>query len=229
MQALHGHPAKGVVQLVLALICVCGAQADDLGAHRNDRRLRGYPGAPPRLTPAQADRLVLAHGMPVFSRITLDDERGGLGAVIFRVDAPVAVVWSVIADFGSYPLWVEGVDETEVYRTENDDIYVRFKVHHWLGGSYTYYAKHTFSTDNGWVTWRLDYDHASDFDDSVGFWRVAPVPGDPAQSDVTYSAELLLKQRVPGFIKRRVARKGLEQTADWVRQQAQARARATGE
>ncbi|MGH8614635.1 MAG: SRPBCC family protein [Gammaproteobacteria bacterium] len=60
------------------------------------------------------------------------------GAVVFQVRAPAEVVWSVIFDFSSYPQWLEGVDEAKIYRKEGDDIYVRFKVRHWVGARYTY-------------------------------------------------------------------------------------------
>ncbi|MGH6636823.1 MAG: hypothetical protein ACRED0_12085, partial [Gammaproteobacteria bacterium] len=115
----------------------------------------------------------------------------------------------------------------EIYRKEGDDIYVRFKVHHWLGGGYTYYAHHTYpGASQGWGTWRLDYSLRSDFDDSVGFWRVTPVSGHPRQSDVVYSAQLKLRTWVPEFLKRVVAKRGLREVTHWLKQRAEARAEA---
>jgi hypothetical protein len=164
------------------------------------------------------ERAILERGATVYKQIEAQAQGGGCAAVVFRVMAPPEIVWSVIFDFSRYPEWAEGVDEAEVYRKEGDDIYVRFKVRHWL-------AHHTYpGASRGWGTWRLDYSRKSDFDDSVGFWRVKSVPGDPGRSDVSYCAELKLKTWLPEFIRRMIAKRALYALSERLRRRAEAMA-----
>ena len=49
-----------------------------------------------------------------------------------------------------------------------------------MGIGIDYYIEHIIHTDEGWVTWTLDYSRKSDLDDSVGYWRVTARPPSPA-------------------------------------------------
>ncbi len=165
----------------------------------------------------------------------LNRVEGNRNTIVFCV-APAPIIWSVIADFGAYPKWVKMVKETEVYRREQHDVYVRFRIAHWLLGRYTYHMRHTFSWQqkdpwkpNGpgqqreWVTWQLDDSQTSDFRSAIGFWQVLPVPGNRDQSDVVYSADLRFKDAKPEWLRRFVVKRSLEQATDWVKTQAEAR------
>ncbi len=119
---------------------------------------------------------------------------------------------------------MKGVKETEVYKTENDDIYVRFRLAHWLFGSYTYYVHHTFPWRRwGWGAWKLDESRVSDFAAAVGFWRVLPVAGQREKSDVIYSADLRFKSKTSRFIRNVMVKRGLRQASSWVKKQSERR------
>lgn len=184
--------------------------------------LAAYRGAPPMVTLSADEQRQIAEGDPVFKTFVHQVDVRALAA--FQVDAPTRVVWSVITDFEKYPMWVEGVEATRVYRREGDRVHVRFEVDHWFVGRYIYHIEHTLaSAENAWTTWRLDRNQASDFDDTVGFWRVSAL--NEAKSLVTYSATLRLSTWVPKFIERRLVRGTLEHATQWVANRSEIRFR----
>ena len=184
--------------------------------------LQPYVKGPPPLTLSQADRTALRGGNAVFKSFnSADDNRT---AIVFRVAAPTSIVWSVITDFDAYPQWIKMVKETEVYKREQHDIYVRFEISHWLLGRYTYYMRHFFPwRQKSWGVWQLDENQASDFTAAIGFWRVIPVVGNAEHSDVIYSADLRFKAAKPQWLRRFVVKRSLKQATRWVKQQAEAR------
>jgi Polyketide cyclase / dehydrase and lipid transport. len=190
--------------------------------HEHNGIIPPYEDTPPRVLPTASEQVRLEQGDPVYKRI--ETEGGDRVIAIFRVNAPPEIIWSVIADFASYPEWIDALAEAEVYKRDGDDIYVRFRVEHWLAGSYTYYIRHHYPLmKTGWGTWTLDYSRVSELDDSVGFWRVTPVPGTPTVSDVTYSADVRLKGWLPGFMRNRIVKQGIQEATSWVKIQSEAR------
>ena len=131
----------------------------------------------------------------------------------------------MLRDFPTYPDWVDGLEASEIYRQDGDDIHVTFVWRQWLIGDVTYHVRHTYPGEvAGWGTWTLDYSRRSDLDDTVGFWRVEPVDGDPDRADVVYSTRVRLR----GFLLRWVAdwlvedtlqsvATGLKERAEWKR------------
>ena len=182
--------------VVLLVSASPGAVATDTVAKHAG--LYPYVGPPPLVPLTESERAEIADGEPVYKHVSFGG--GGRGVAVFRVNAPPHVIWSVISDFASYPQWVDGVEEASIYQQQGDDIFVCFGVRHWLVGRYAYYVQHTFFATLGWGTWKLDRTRTSDFEETVGFWRVASVPEQPGVSDVTYSASLRLKTWIPEFI-----------------------------
>ena len=89
------------------------------------RESSAYDGAPPKITLSALEYDVLEDGEAVHKSI---DVNGMVGAVaVFRISAPPATVWSVLSEFGSYPEWIDGLVESDIYRREGDDIYVKFR------------------------------------------------------------------------------------------------------
>ncbi len=184
--------------------------------------LQPYVNAPPQLLLSQGDHEALNRDDPVFKTFNPGD--GNRTAIVFRVAAPAPVIWSVIADFDAYPKWMKMVKETEVYKREKDDIYVRFRISHWLLGDYTYHMRHTFPwQEKGWGKWQLDNARVSDFSAAIGFWQVRPVAGSRDQSDVIYAADLRFKNAKLRWLRRFVVKRSLKQATHWVKAQAEAR------
>jgi len=91
-----------------------------------------------------------------------------------------------------------------------------------FSSSYTYYIEHTFPLEEkGWGTWKLDYGHLSDLDESVGFWRVDPVEGHPNQSLVYYSVSLQISKWLKP-LKSFIVDSGLKTATQWVKKAAAA-------
>jgi hypothetical protein len=166
-----------------------------------------------------SDRELLALGKAVYKNLDYAD--GVRVAAVFGVAAEPALVWSLLRDFESYPAWIEDVLETEVYRRERDEIFVRFRVKYGPG-ELSYHAHHHYPGERlGWGTWRLDYRRKSDLNDTVGFWRVDPVPGVPGLSYVTYSATVRWSSWFTALLSDVIARRGLRVATEWVKTQAE--------
>ncbi len=208
-----------VASMVGCLICT---SAFAVTQHEHEGIIPAYDGAPPKITLSALEYDVLKHGEAVHKSI---DVNGMVGAVaVFRISAPPATVWSVLSEFGSYQAWVDGLVESDIYRREGNDIYVKFRYQHWLAGEYTYYIHHTFPGEQtGWGTWTLDYSRRSDLDDSVGFWRLSSVPGDPLRSDVTYFTDVRLKGWLASLTRDAMVSSALHIAAGWVKEQSERR------
>ena len=96
--------------------------------HPHNGVLQPYVGTPPAVALDDRERSRLVQGEPVYKR--LKTAEGDRGVAVFRVAAPAEVVWSVIVDFASYPLWIDKVAETEVYEIRGEEIFVRFRLEH---------------------------------------------------------------------------------------------------
>lgn len=196
--------------------------------HPHQGVLSPYTAAPKAIVLTQKEQAKLASFKPVYKKWTIDQRRRGVA--IFRVEASSEAIWSVIRGFTQYPLWVKALKKTDIYQQDGNIIYVRFDASHWLLGKTTWYVKHDFPApildgqgeQRNWGSWTLDYQHRSDFNDSVGFWQVIPVEGNPQLNDVIYSVDLSLKN-APAFIRNSAIKKGLKTATQWVREQAEKR------
>lgn len=201
--------------LLLALQPAADA-ADPNKPHPHQGVLKPYPRPPTALRlSAEQEAQVLA-GQPVFT--VTEGAEGGRGAAAFVVAAPPTRVWQVIKSFHRYPQWISGVSACEVYKTAGDHLYARFVLSK-MGVEVEYFIDHTFGP--GWATWTLDYSRESDLDDSVGMWRVTPLPNDPARSRVEYSIDIRVGGWVPGFIRDLVVDQGLRDATQWVKAQSE--------
>ena len=90
--------------------------------------------------------------------------------------------------------------------------------------SIEYFVDHTYHPAEGWMTWRLDYSRTSDFDDTVGFWRVAAIPEKPGWSRVYYSVQLKAAGWVPAPLEHACATIGLTKATSWVKRESEAAA-----
>lgn len=208
------------------LLSYCTAYAEK---HPHQGVLEPYLEKPESIQLSEKEKQKLARFKPVYKKMIT--QQGEHGLAVFRVAASKQVIWSVLHDFQFYADWVDDLSDTEVYKREKNDIYVRFDSSHWLLGNSTWYVKHSYPApdlteqeyaEQNWGSWTLDYQHRSDFNDSVGFWQILPVPGQPYHHDVVYSIALSLNN-TPAFIKNHVIKNGLKTATQWVKQQAEKR------
>ncbi|MEQ1566738.1 MAG: SRPBCC family protein [Myxococcota bacterium] len=205
-----------------------GLAADASTPHPHRGVLRAYDGPPPRPTLTEADLATLGSGRPVLQQAQTTTGAGAAGRALAVQDvhAPPNAVWARITDFGAYPRMVDHVLECEPYASDGDHLRVRFVIGAPLV-RIEYFIDHTYRPAEGWMTWRLDYDHTSDLDDSVGYWRVDPIagPGGAQWSRVTYSVELKAAGYVPAPLERAFATIGLTKATAWVKAESEASGR----
>jgi len=158
--------------------------------------------------------------------LTVDEgEAGGRGVAVQDIAAPPEVVWSRIKGFEHYPEWVGPVKIAEVYRRNGADTYTHMKVSGFLY-SYEYFLRNTWWPDADMLTWVLDYDRSSDFDDCVGAWYVEPHPDRKGWSRAWFSSDLRLRGAIPGFLLDFIKKQGLKDATAWVKKQSELAAAA---
>ena len=211
------QPVGLLLLLLLLAPAALGVSADT--THPHSGSLQAYAGAPPRVVLDAADLARVLGGVPVHTH--LDHSGVRRSVAVFRVQAPSAAVWSVIGNFDAYPEWIDAVRETEVYERRGEEVYVRFRVR--LGLSEIQYnVHHSYPADRlGWGTWKLDHRRPSDLEDSVGFWRVDPVPDEPGASVVTYSATVRWRGWLSSIFASAISSHGLESVTEWVRKESE--------
>jgi ribosome-associated toxin RatA of RatAB toxin-antitoxin module len=207
--------------IVLAGLCAAGVAgaADADRSHDHQGKLAPYEPGAIGVELSEKDLEKLAEDDLVI--ITIEDEdTGGRGIAIQDIAAPPDVVWSRITGYENYPEWVGPVKETEVYRTEGNDTYTRVKISGFLY-KYEYYLHNTMHPDQDMLTWVLDYDRRSDFDDCVGAWYVEPHPEKEGWSRAWFSSDLKLRAKIPGFLMKFIKKKGLKDATAWVKEESE--------
>jgi carbon monoxide dehydrogenase subunit G len=210
---------------VFSWLVVVALAADANAPHPHKGVMERYPAAPAMPTLTAAEIATLAAGDAVRKQVQTNSGEGaaGGGVAIQDIHADTETVWKRILDFGSYPKMVENVKTCEVYSKSGDQIGVHFVIGVPLV-SIEYWIDHQYHPEEGWMTWTLDYTKHSDFDDTRGFWRVAPHPDKEGWSRVVYSADVKASGWVPGPIENAFATAGLKKATGWVKREAEAAA-----
>ena len=86
---------------------------------------------------------------------------------------------------------------------------------------YTSFYDHTYSPAKDSVTWRLDYDKKSDFDDVSGHWHLEDHPTKPDCTRVFYACDIKLKGSVPGPVVNFVSKSALKAATGWVKKESE--------
>lgn len=211
----HHLAAIVVVTVVAVAVTATAAVAADLGKPHPHRGLLApfatIP-APPVLSPAE--REALARGEVLLR--PMEGRSDGRRMVVFTVDAPPERVWSVVSRFEAFPTYIDEVKKVAILERGADGTVVAFTVSQ-MGFTLTYYVRHRYDDAARVGTWTLDYGKESDLDDSVGFWRVTPLPGDATRSLVEHSTHVKLKAALPSFLADWIQGNSLKSTGDWVR------------
>eukprot|EP01034_Spumella_vulgaris_P033293 gene33293-41085_t len=86
---------------------------------------------------------------------------------------------------------------------------------------FRYYLDLTHQPDYNTVTWTLDYNYNSDFDDVTGHWQVMAHPDKLGWSRVLYSTEVKLFPWIPEFIVTYLTKTALVESTTWVRKESE--------
>ena len=209
---------RSLAVLGLLLVSMPALAADPEKPHPHQGIVPPFEGVPPRVTLSDKDESRLARGEAVLTM--LEEESGGRGTAVRDVKAPPEVVWERIGAFDEYSQMVPRMSEAEVYYRDGNDVRVRMVIQV-VGLRYEYFIRHDYRPEAGYATWTLDYSKLSDLDESVGYWAVLPHPSQPGQSRVFYSIDMKTRGWMPGFVRRMVAKQGLEEATSWVKTESE--------
>jgi carbon monoxide dehydrogenase subunit G len=120
-----------------------------------------------------------------------------------EIDAAPGEIMEVIADFESYPEWVDGIRSADVRERDGEgrasEVAYEFSA---MGFSATYTLRYEYEDDDGGVRWTT-VEASGAVKDITGSYDLEPLNGD---TKVTYRLAVELGVPVPGFLKRRADR-----------------------
>jgi len=170
---------------------------------------------------------ILRAGKPYQTQVQTGDS--GRGLVIQDVDAPTHVVWDRILDFDNYGSMVPKCFESKNYKIIDHkptkannflekEIFTRMKVGFPML-KLEYFVRHfVYIQHHKALTWTLDYSKESDFDDSCGYWYIAPHPDNPEEKTrLYYSVGVSMFDWVPKFVVDFMSSKALTDATAWVK------------
>ena len=149
-----------------------------------------YAGEPPMPTLTADQQAQVAAGKLVY---LIDNTKGEVkeGSVAFRVNAKQDAIWKVLSDFSKYAEWSYKVYSAELYQNNGKGT---VGVHFVADAPTTmdYYVINNIPGKD-WLTWNTDHSKSNDCVlDTVGYWRMKEVPGNPNQTDVIQYGKLHL-------------------------------------
>ena len=208
-----------VALMVAVVAVVVPASAGDRGmAHSHRGVLPPYETMP--VIPLDEKQLARLGKGKLVTMTVVDASGNGRGVAVIDIAAPCDVVWSRILGFEHYAEWVGPVKLVEVYAHEGDTIRTRTKISGFLY-RFEYFLVNTYRPDEDLLTWTLDYDHFSDFDDNVGAWSVKPHPQKDGWSRAWFSTDLKLRNPPPAFLMKWIKKQGLKDATKWVKRESE--------
>lgn len=86
---------------------------------------------------------------------------------------------------------------------------------------YTSFYDHIYDPASDSMTWTLDYDKTSDFDDVAGHWHLEDHPTKPECTRVFYACDIKLKGAVPGPVVNFLSKTALKTATSWVKKESE--------
>lgn len=174
----------------------------------------------------KSDEKTLENGKPIMKQTQGDDGVEGTSICVQDVHAPKEAVWSQILDLDSYKGKVPKVSTCKNYVAKlNEDgtstMKTEMSVNVIPGYGYTSYYDHKYDPTKDSLTWRLDYDKTSDFDDVSGHWHLESHPTKPNCTRVFYACDIKLKGSVPGPVMNFVSKSALKSATGWVKKHSE--------
>jgi hypothetical protein len=197
--------------------------------HGHTGKMKPYVAGPFGMKLKAKDEETLSKGNPVMKQLPPDDptdKLGGKAICVQDVEAPKSAIWRQILDMDSYVGKVMKVKECKNYVVkDNGNGTMQLKTKMVLGVlpgySYTNFYDHCFNAKKGSVTWSLDYDKTSDFDDVAGHWHVEDHPSKPGCSRLFYACDLKFKNALPKPITNFLQKTALKQATAWVKKESE--------
>lgn len=157
----------------------------------------------------------MSAGKPVFLDSLGEDPE--LAGIAFRIDASEPCIWSILGDFAAYANHVPSLQESRIYRDEEDAVCVRFLASHWLAGDYRYSTCHHFPwPSEHWGKFALDPGKDNDFASASGYWRTETLASAPDATLVVYAAEIEPRGGLAKFLRGQIVRRGLKTATRWL-------------
>jgi len=203
------------------------AKRDRNVPHPHEKLLKTYEAGPFSIKLDRKDENELLSGKAVMKQ---KEAKGGElagGAICVQdVEAPLEAVWSQILDLDKYKGKVPKVNECKnYYVTKNRDGTCTIKTKMVLGViqgySYTAFYDHTWNPNKNSLTWRLDYDKTSDFNDVSGHWHLESVPSKPECTRVFYACDIQLSSGVPKPVVNYLSKSALKTATSWVKKESE--------
>jgi hypothetical protein len=215
--------------------------------------LNPYTPGPFDMTLENDDEKTLGKGNPVMKQIpAADGSAGGSAICVQDIEAPKSAVWNQILDLDHYTDKVKQLKECRNYYVKaNPDGSTTMKTKQVIGVlpgyKYENYYDHLYRPETDSVTWSLDYDKTSDFDDAAGHWHVEVKflafnlahyvilsyqfpfipslqkdhPKKPGCSRVFYACDLKFKRSLPKPIMNILQSTALKQATAWVKKESE--------
>ena len=202
--------------VILVLLVATSVNAE---AHPHRGKVTPFQPGDPKVKLDKKALRILDSGKPYQTQI--QSGSSGRGLVVQDVHAPTNIVWDRILDYNHYAKMVPKTLDSQNYKVEkhrdgSQTIYTRMKVGFSMV-KLTFYVKHEYQPKYKSLTWTLDYDRKSDFDDSCGYWYVAQHPDNPDWTRVFYSVEVSMFDWVPKFVVNFMSSKALTDATGWVK------------
>jgi carbon monoxide dehydrogenase subunit G len=120
-----------------------------------------------------------------------------------EIEATPEEIVAVIADFETYPDWVDGIRSAEILDRDTEgrgtEVAYEFSA---MGFTASYTLTYEYADDHGRVSWTTK-EASGAISDVQGEYVLEPLNGD---TEVTYRLAVELNVPVPGFLKRRADR-----------------------
>lgn len=222
---------SGYLFLLLLVVIISTAEgASKNKPHGHKGALEPYTGRPLPVTLTADQKKKLDNG----EAVVFNERSGssGRGVVIQDVNASQPICMDRIRDLPNYKNMVPHVKKVEVY--SNNKFFngtsktgARMDVGV-MGLNFGYFLLLTHEPKYNTLTWTLDYQYNSDFDDNCGHWQVMPHPSKRGWTRVLYSCKIKLFPWIPEFIIKFLTSKALVESTGWVKKEAEAEQRKQG-
>lgn len=130
-------------------------------------------------------------------------------------NAPIDKVYKVLANFASYPDFMDGVKKVEVLSSDSKKAKVKYHLD--IIKSFTYVLDLTLK-ENETISWV--FESGDLFKKNDGKWSLKDLGG--GKTEVTYSLDLDFKILVPGMISKKLASSNLPSLMKAVEERAKA-------